>query len=204
MFKTSNQCRISAPVSSPLKALFCALALAGASISATAAAVHNPLNGHLYEVVLAEGIGWDDARAAALARGPGWDLVSIGDAAESAFVKSLLDATLSALRSHFWIGATERAQEGDWRWVDGTPFSFTDWAPSEPNNFRVDEDLLAFDLVQSGWAWNDAPDDLHARYGLSRGYVVESVPTPATLALLCAGLLGLRLTRRPSPQRKHT
>ena len=47
-------------------------------------------NGHLYEAVTAGSpVSWDTARAAARARGPGWDLATITSAEESAFVKSL-------------------------------------------------------------------------------------------------------------------
>ena len=36
-----------------------------------------------------------------------------------------------------WIGATDRIKEGDWKWTDGSPWSFTKWGPIEPNNDRT-------------------------------------------------------------------
>ena len=32
-----------------------------------------------------------------------------------------------------WIGATDRENEGDWTWVDGAPWSFTNWGPYYKN-----------------------------------------------------------------------
>lgn len=172
----------------------CVAAALGTAAQVASAGVIWAGNGHEYEVVFAEGITWTDARAAALARGSGWDLATIATAQEDAFVISLLPAN-PADRSHFWIGASDAASEGGFAWVGGEPFSYTNWHAGEPNN-SGNEDFLAYDYyggVRQSWAWNDAPDNLGQLYGYARGYVIErapgAVPVAGTLPLLGLGLV---------------
>jgi len=133
-----------------------------------------PVNGHEYQVVLSGRITWEDARAAAQALGPGWDLTTIGSGEENDFVTSLLNTTLPlGDRAHFWLGATDAAVEGTWEWIDGTPFTYTNWWSGEPNNFP-DEDFLAFDLRGGSWAWNDVASHEDKLIG----YVAERSLTP--------------------------
>ena len=155
--------------------------------------------GHEYEVISAAGVTWDEARAAALGLGDGWDLVTIGSADENDFVESLLD-TGQQDRSHYWIGATDSAVEGVWQWVDLTPFLFTDWWGFEPNDLGG-EDHLAYDLRNSAWAWNDAAPNAFT-LPLVQGYVAERevprepVPEPASLSLVALGTVAAFGTRR--------
>lgn len=155
-------------------------------------------NGHEYEVVLAEDVTWSHARAAALARGPGWDLATLTSAGERDFVAALLPAAPPD-RSHLWLGGTDASAEGVWTWITGESWGFTNWWPSEPNDNGGAEDYLALDFrgASSAWSWNDVSADIDGR-GWARGYVVEraAVPAPATLPLAAVALALLAWTRR--------
>ena len=137
-------------------------------------------NGHYYEAVFVpEGITWDDAKAAAEAKGG--HLVTITSEAENEFVYNL------ASDDRFWYivpqwegtvgpwlggyqppGLPEPA--GGWTWVTGEPFSYSNWQAGEPNNYGSGEDSLMFYSYKAPKSphWNDAPHDF-----ISKGYIVE-------------------------------
>ncbi len=156
-------------------------------------------NDQWYEVIAAEGITWTAAQAAAAAAG-GY-LATIGSLEEDAFVQSLLPTNVAS-RSHYWIGATNIGT-GPFTWVDGTSWSYTNFWGGEPNNATYgddEEDYLAYDF-RGGYAWNDAPNELHRYYPFVRGYVLEknaatSVPEPASLTLLAISGLAAAWVRR--------
>ena len=135
-------------------------------------------NGNSYELIADSSATWDDARAGAQARGG--DLATITSAEEQAFVESVLSGS-GALTGGYWFGIREAA-EGVYLNVDGTPLTYTNYSPGEPNNATGIEDagqILWTDpnlplpdpaaVARSGM-WNDAP---------AAGYVGGVDPTPA-------------------------
>ncbi|KAL3060534.1 hypothetical protein OYC64_014976 [Pagothenia borchgrevinki] len=61
---------------------------------------------------------------------------------------------LSRTRAVSWIGLSDIAQEGKWKWVDGTDLVGVGfWKKGEPNNHRGNEDCVE----QSEKKFNDAP-----------------------------------------------
>lgn len=182
-------------------AMIGSLLLGGASANAAPVQWQSGTGGndHWYTVVFAENITWTDGRAAATALGSGWDLATIGSAEEHAFVTALLSTALPQ-RSHFWLGASDDEFEGDWAWVDTTPFVFTVWGAGEPNNASGMEHYLAYDLRGDVWAFNDAPDLLGQQYGFARGFIAEraplTAPEPGVISLLVLGFAALRRARR--------
>ena len=66
------------------------------------------------------------------------------------------------------IGLTDLSIEGDWRWFDNSKPLFTNWAPSEPNNYNLNEDFAEMIFKNSNpnkklGTWNDGPgtSELH-------------------------------------------
>ncbi|MCS6935423.1 MAG: hypothetical protein NZM35_09790 [Chitinophagales bacterium] len=75
---------------------------------------------------------WQAAQNAAQALGG--NLATITSQAENdSIVAGLLAAGVNS-NTVVWIGFTDAASEGNWVWVDGSPVTYTNWNPGEPNN----------------------------------------------------------------------
>lgn len=84
---------------------------------------------------------------------------------------------------NIWIGAYE-VWEGAWRWVDGSPFSYTNWEANQPNNWHNEQHHAEISVGASG-KWNDQTEwDLedclfykHERHNVARGKSTEQSST---------------------------
>ncbi|MEL7408396.1 MAG: DUF4347 domain-containing protein, partial [Cyanobacteria bacterium J06558_2] len=123
---------------------------------------------------------WEAAQAEA--ESLGGNLVTINDAAEQGWLRETFGNT-----ERFWIGLTDRTQEGNFQWVNGETSSYRDWAPNEPNdfkfggNFTAGEDYTLINWNGSG-QWNDMPDSFA---GTFRG-IIELGENPSN-----PGVIGL-------------
>ena len=81
-------------------------------------------------------------------------LASSGSKMENDFIGRLH----SGSGHNFWLGGTDSDDEGNWRWIDGTPFNFTSWESSEGSG-GVQDSCLAIsnrynDYYETFW-WFD-------------------------------------------------
>jgi hypothetical protein len=104
---------------------------------------------------------WTAARQACL--NMGGHLVTVTTAAENTFIFNLWP--------NGWIGLTDEAVEGQWRWVTGETFSWANWNGGEPNNSN-NEDYIQF---VGGGKWNDLPNT-SLPYVLEFEYIVDYTP----------------------------
>ncbi|XP_059263753.1 C-type lectin domain family 4 member K [Mustela nigripes] len=76
----------------------------------------------------------------------------------------------------YWIGLTKAGTEGDWYWVDNTPFdkvqSARFWIPGEPNNYGNNEHCANIKM-SSLQSWNDASCDNKLLFICKRPYITS-------------------------------
>ncbi len=143
-----------------------------------------PSNGHFYEYVSNEGIDWESARQAAAGR------TYFGLQGYLATVTSQDEAQLvgNQVSGAGWIGGSDAAVEGVWRWVtgpetgqifwngnfNGSSPTFSFWNTGEPNN-NGDEDYahVTDPSIGISGSWNDLPLFGTSGLYLPKGYVVE-------------------------------
>jgi hypothetical protein len=148
------------------------------SLSAFAAPVMWPGNGHEYEFASDPGISWADAYAAVPA---GWYLATLTTAAENQWVYD--NVVYPALGNvvepgdEAWLGASAPANRTDpaagWTWVTGEAWTYAVWASGEPNNSDGVETGLAINRYGNS-QWNDEGCCL-VWIG---GYVIETNSVP--------------------------
>lgn len=76
-------------------------------------------NGHAYKIYRNTSIGWHEAQE--FCESVGGHLATVTDEEEDSFIRSMVvDTGLS-----FWLGATDERSEGEWRWVTGEAWEYS-------------------------------------------------------------------------------
>lgn len=112
--------------------------------------------GNRYFKVIENQLSWQEARDECTRLGG--TLAKVDSAEVYAHVFQL---SQKAGASEVWIGATDEASEGSWRWLDGTAVSFSRWGPNQPNN-KQGAEHYALLIVRANnsnlvGTWSDQP-----------------------------------------------
>lgn len=181
-------------------------------------------NGHYYQLVMPDApqstddnFSWSEARDAAAGTtlyGSNGHLVTITSFDEDEFLRTTFEDEIQirdfpTLPGDFvWIGLSDQTTEGNYQWITGESFSYTNWASTEPNNLG-DEDFVHIwrrfeGGNQDGWSWNDngngpfLPDSRWGYLVEFDGPFVAAVPEPASMFLFLSGAscFGILYSRR--------
>jgi hypothetical protein len=172
-------------------------------------------NGHWYALVMpetqSEGVTWTQAKLLAEATtflGSQGHLITVTSAGENDFLGTNFSSLIRPNGSGFvgdaaWIGLSDMVQEGNYQWVTGEAFTYSNWYVTEPNNLG-NEDFAHYWVRNGEFSWNDAQDNVFGGFpGQLQGYFVEfdgpfvqPVPEPGSCLLWTSlAIAGVGYTR---------
>jgi len=123
--------------------------------SAETIKVRNPTNGHYYQR-FDQAMSWDEA--VLFCKNQGANLVTITSEDENLFVLENFNPAHDGLANWCWLGATDRNQEGEWEWITGEKWNYTNWNGGEPSNatqFDPNGEDYVHIFAYSNGKWND-------------------------------------------------
>lgn len=117
-------------------------------------------NNHAYQV-FNDSMTWTDAKSAC--ENQGGHLVTIESAEEQTYIQKIIK---SSKKENLWMGGVYSISNAVWTWVDNTPWDYTNWDFSQPDNYTGDEYYLQIknrDRIYDDWEaydgkWNDMAD----------------------------------------------
>ncbi|KAJ8031428.1 Alpha-N-acetylgalactosamine-specific lectin [Holothuria leucospilota] len=73
------------------------------------------------------------------------------------FWKSVRPSPVKEFPQRVWIGFNDKEQEGNYIWVDGTPFQYSNWNPNQPGQLRESQDCGQMWRLRNSdlGKWND-------------------------------------------------
>ncbi len=104
-------------------------------------------------------VTWWDAQSACAA--DGYHLLELANASEDDWVNDRIDELPFG---YWWMGLNDQAIPGTWVWEDGTPATYLNWGPSEPNNLLGNEACVELNRFDPANGWNDQPCDYQWKY----------------------------------------
>ena len=85
--------------------------------------------GHHY-LVVNESMTWEQARKKCVEMKG--HLATITSPEEQAFIRRLIEENWE--KYHYWLGAADEDQEGNWKWITGEAWTYQNWEEGQPNN----------------------------------------------------------------------
>jgi len=111
-------------------------------------------NGHTYQRIDIE-TSWTSAKS--YCENIGGHLATVTSQQEDDFIYSVL---VKPGKNNAWLGASDEAREGDWKWVTGEMWTYKNWDTNQPDNYLGAEHYLhmyhsTYPIALYPSTWND-------------------------------------------------
>ncbi len=115
-------------------------------------------------------VSWHDAKQ--LCEDLGGHLVVVTSTDENKAVADLIEGSSW---NDYWIGCSDEDNEGEWKWITGEKFEYSNWNDGEPSNSSGIEHFGSYQT--SSKKWNDIKKD-HLTVGFICEMESENMPSP--------------------------
>jgi hypothetical protein len=140
----------------------------------------NPSNGHSYQR-FDTAKTWSEAKDACETQDA--HLATITSSEENNWTWSSFGASAGSYvygGKGFWLGGTDATVEGQWTWVTGEPWDYSNWSIGQPDNYDRGQDYaFMWDYIAGSWDDGGPPwSDLKASYLCEWENSTDSGPLP--------------------------
>uniref|UniRef100_A0A8C6TFZ4 C-type lectin domain-containing protein n=1 Tax=Neogobius melanostomus TaxID=47308 RepID=A0A8C6TFZ4_9GOBI len=106
-------------------------------------------------------------------RNRGAHLVVVDSTEEQTFLSGLTEE-----RTYLWIGLSDSAVEGEWKWVSGSPLTLSFWRAQQPDNGGDsgglgEEDCAHITTGTNSSNWNDLSCNTNLQWICESGHIME-------------------------------
>jgi len=122
--------------------------------------------------VIVQGPTWEEAEANAVKLGG--HLATINDAAENNWI-------YQSFGIGKWIGLSDKATEGSFKWASGESVTYTNWVPGEPSNSGDIQDYVWMQYAPG--MWDDLQNDPNVNTGIAEIKLAPNNPLSGTPTL---------------------
>ena len=130
-------------------------------------------NGHKY-MQFDVSVSWSEAKE--YCESLGGYLATLTSAEEEAAVVNMVSK--QSKKSGYYLGATDAEKEGNWKWITGEEWNYSNWDTNQPSNDGNAENYLAIWNCKNNPSWNDKAEGYYPTYG----FICEISVFDATLS----------------------